>query len=320
MNNQSGQNSSPKLPLQQILLFGLLIALPGFLGALFGLIYLIIPIFVLVYLYKWEHGFRYVLAGLVIGSALSLFNGSIGSILFTASFIAPGYSLALSAFRGDAPSISGLKGASSLCLCWIALLICYSLISGSSPVAGYIEAMDSLIGQELQYHQSSGTIEPETLQILEESVTQMKLIVPKIFPALLGVFALFTVWVSMIVGNKAVTRFTGYHPWVDYKIWQLPSKLIWVFIISVLLAFLPADIPRIVGINIIVIVSFIYIFQGFSILSFFLHKWNFPIFLRTIFYAMMLFQSFGTLLLLIIGVADIWFDLRRLKTGTASST
>ncbi len=57
----------------------------------------------------------------------------------------------------------------------------------------------------------------------------------------------------------------------------------------------------------------IYMFQGFAVMSFFLHKWNVPQAIRFLLYAMMLFQSFGTVLLLIAGIGEVWFDLRRLK-------
>ncbi len=45
---------------------------------------------------------------------------------------------------------------------------------------------------------------------------------------------------------------------------------------------------------------------------FFLDKWNVPIVFRSFFYVMIVFQSFGTALLLVAGIADIWFDFRKL--------
>lgn len=320
MNSQSVHNAPSKRPVPQILFFSLLIALPGVFGAFLGLIYVIIPVVVLVYLYKWEQGVRYVLAGLLIGSALSALSGSIGSLLFTATFIAPGYALARSALQGDSPLISGIKGVSALSLCWLVLLLGYLLTTGSNPVVDYINALDQLLDQELQTQQLPDTIEPNTLTILAEIITQIKVFMPKIFPALLVVFALSTVWVTMLAGNKAVPRFTGYQPWSDHKIWQLPPQLGWLFGASILVFLLPTEMPRLVAINVIIVVSFVYMYQGFSIVSFFLHKWNCPLFLRIFFYAMVLLQSFGTLLLFILGVVDTWFDLRRLNTNATRSS
>jgi hypothetical protein len=54
-------------------------------------------------------------------------------------------------------------------------------------------------------------------------------------------------------------------------------------------------------------------------MSFFLHKWNVPQVVRYLLYAMMLFQSFGTVLLLILGIGEVWFDPRGLKKKNQDS-
>jgi hypothetical protein len=53
-----------------------------------------------------------------------------------------------------------------------------------------------------------------------------------------------------------------------------------------------------------------------AIAVFFMNKWNVPLLLRSFFYVMIVFQSLGTLILLIFGIADIWFDFRKLKQET----
>jgi len=49
-------------------------------------------------------------------------------------------------------------------------------------------------------------------------------------------------------------------------------------------------------------------------------KWNIPILFRSFFYVMIIFQSFGTVLLLFLGIADIWFDVRKLRKIAEDTT
>jgi hypothetical protein len=45
---------------------------------------------------------------------------------------------------------------------------------------------------------------------------------------------------------------------------------------------------------------------------FYLHHWNVPRLLRAIIYALLLLQQFATLLLILLGLFDMWFNFRRL--------
>ena len=273
------------------------------------------------YMYKWEHGLRYVLAGLVLGVVASTILGSLGTLLFTITFVPPGYVLAESAFRGDSPIKSGTKATLSLLFCWILLLSGFTIITGINPITDFINSLDQGIEETLNYYRQSSEADPETISLIEQSFNQMKVVFPKVMPSIIAGFALISVWFTMVAGNVSIRKFTGYKPWIDHQLWQLPIKLIWLFIGAAIISLLPIGIGRLAGINTTIILGIIYFFQGFSIFVFFMHKWNVPLIIRAFFYGMMLFQSFGTILLLVIGVGDVWFDLRRLqKNNNDNST
>ncbi len=297
---------------QHILLFGLIVSIPGFQSAILGLIYFFIPLVVMFYLYKWENGFRYIVAGLALASiGAGLFN-SFGTLFFTATFIPPGYILTQSAFQGDSPAKSGLKATLTLLGCWLLLLVGYTMATGVNPVSEFMASLDHSVEDALTYYRQSDSVDPETISLIEQSFYQMKEIFPKVMPAIISGFGMLSIWFTMVAGNSIIRKFTGYQPWINHRVWELPGALIWILIGSILVALLPVGIMRLVGINILIVFSFIYFFQGFSIFVFFMHKWNVPLLLRTFFYGMMLFQSFGTVLLLVVGIGDVWFDIRRL--------
>jgi len=93
-------------------------------------------------------------------------------------------------------------------------------------------------------------------------------------------------------------------------IWQLPEKLVWLVVAAAALALLPLQLARTIGFNLLLVASVIYCFQGLSIVLFFLNKWKVPLFIRSLLYVIIVFQSLGTIFLSVIGLADVWFDLR----------
>ena len=296
-----------------ITLFSLALLLPTAHIGLFGWIYFMIPLLVLFYMYRWQHGLRFIGAGLLLAFAVSIFISSVEIVIFTAALIPAGYSLAMSGFRNDSAWLSGFKGLVILVSCWLLLLTIQTAMSGVNPVTEFIGSLDSDIERTLEYYRQSDSVAPETLGILEESFFQMRTVLPHILASIMVSLALLIIWSSMLLGNRLIPKFTSYRPWPDHQTWRLPDKLIWLFIGGAIITILPLVPFRIVGSNLLICMGLIYIFQGFAVLSFFLHKWNVPQVVRFLLYAMMLFQSFGTVLLLIIGIIEVWFDLRRLK-------
>lgn len=305
---------------QHILLFCLILLLPVIQGALFGWLHFIVPLTVFIYIYKWQNGFTYIISGLAIAMITSIVAGSFEMMIFSAALVPAGYTLAHAAFQTDSPATSGFKATLMLVVCWILLLAGVTVITGVNPVADFLSSLDSNIEQTLAYYRQNGGMAPETIEILEQSFLQMKVALPKIMVSIIVSLALAIIWFTMLLGNRLVLRFTGYHPWADLKTWQLPEKLIWLLIIAAITAILPIGSTfRLIGLNVLIVSSLIYFFQGFSIFVFFLHKWGVPLFLRFVLYGMMLFQSFGTVVLLVVGIGDVWLDLRRLKQQNAQT-
>ena len=222
-------------------------------------------------------------------------------------------------FGGESAARSGFKATLVLLSCWLLFLSLETLLTGINPVSDFITSLDQDIERTLEYYRQSDAVAPETLAILEESFFQMKTIMPKIMVSLMVSLAMIIVWSTMILGNRLVHTFTGYRPWSDHQTWAVPDRLIWLLIGAALITVVPVSPIRVIGSNLLICMSLVYLFQGFSVMSFFLRKWRVPRFLRYVLYAMMLFQSFGTLLLLIAGIGEVWFNLRRLKKNTGGT-
>ena len=307
---------------QNILLYAIVALLPCLDWSIFGWFHGVLPLLTFVYLSKFglQIGNKLVLSGSVAALIGSLFFQAFEPMLISLSLIPTGYVLAHAATRHDGPALAGLKGIATLGGCWLGLIGLFTITRDAAPYTVFLGSIDQGISEALKYYRQSDSISADALTMLETTFYQMKIILPLIMPSILAGFGLFTVWFSMVTGNVILNKLSGVSPWPKYQLWKLPERLIWVVIIGAALALLPFNSIKIFGINLLIFLSLIYCFQGLAIVSFYLHKWNVPIFLRSFFYVIVVFQSFGTILLLGFGLADVWLDLRKLNKSDTPVT
>lgn len=298
------------------------LVLPGVKWGLFGWLHSFLPLFSFFVLCKYGEysGRKLLLTAAVISLLIYLISSSIDLFIFSALLMLSGYVLFKSAEKSDSPAISGLKCFAAIAAGWV---ISLSIASIGSDLHGYSQLVNSLdqgVTEALFYYRQSDNISADTLVMLETTLLQMKIIVPIIMPAVLGSLILLMTWFTMVVGNLAVGKTNEHSPWPKYQLWELPEKLIWLAIAAGIFTVIPSDIFRMIGINGLILLSIIYCFQGLAIGVFYMTKWNVPILFRSFFYVMVIFQSFGTIVLLLTGIADIWFDFRKLKVDTTDQT
>jgi uncharacterized protein YybS (DUF2232 family) len=300
--------------LRTILLTSLVIVLPGLHWSLFGWLHIFFPLLAFCTLgsYGGFTGKRLLITSVAISLIVYLLLKNFDLFIFSIALLLSGYVLFFSAERNESPALSGFKGSLALTGGWIAIFTILSMGSEISSYGQLIKSLDDGIGDAIDFYRQGGDVSGEILVMLET----MKVIIPLIIPSILGSFILIITWFTMILGNVLLLKTSGNAPWTSCRYWQLPEKVIWLVIGAGLLAMLPIQIIRPIGINSLVLLSIVYCFQGISIAVFFMNKWNVPILLRSFFYVMIIFQSLGTFILLIVGIADIWFDFRKLKQET----
>ena len=314
MSNSEADHPGISSIINTILLVSLILVLPGIKWTLFGWLQVLLPLltFFLLSKHGMHIGNRLLLTALALAFVIFLVMQRIDFFLLSLSLIPVGYVLVYAASHEDSPAMSGLKGSLALTACWF---IAFTGLSIGSEVSFYdqlINTLDAGITEALLFYRANTSISSETLMLLESTLLQMKIIVPIIMPAMLGSFVLLITWFTMVVGNKVVLKSCGKASWIQYSHWQLPDRLIWVVILLGILTLISVYPIRKIGINGLILLSIVYCIQGMAIGVFFMHKWNIPVVFRVFFYVMIVFQSFGTVLLLFVGIADIWFNFRKL--------
>lgn len=316
----SQETEKPRLSniIGAILLSVMAVVLPGVQWAVFGWLHMFLPL--LAFFLLWKHGAfagkRILLTSVVISLLILVPLKSFDLLIFSVSLLFAGYTLYRSAKQEDAPALSGLKGIVVLAGGWLLVMSIFSIGAELTPYSQLLKTLDEGMNEALVFYRQSESVSADTLLMLETTLFQMKEIVPLILPAILGSMVLILVWFTMVIGNLLLVRAGCPSPWSSYMFWQLPEKLIWLIIITGALALIPIHICRVVGINTLILVSIVYCFQGLAIAVFFMSKWNVPVLFRSFFYVMIIFQSLGTVMLLVAGIADNWFDFRKLKADT----
>lgn len=300
---------------QAILVTGLALSLPVVQWSIFGWFHVLLPLLSFYQLGKFGTytGKKILFIAAGLSSLVFAYYQNLDLLVFSLAMLITGYVLHSSYTKGDSPAISGLKGFVSLAACWLGIFVFSSIGSDVNSYQQLINILDKGISEAVQYYRDSSEISAESLVILEGTLYQMQTLVPIIMPAILGSMMLFVIWLTMVIGSRLIRTLQRQNSWGSYRIWQLPEKLIWVVIFAGILALLPVPVFKGVGINSLIMLSVVYTFQGLAITVFFMHKWNVPILLRSFLYVMVVLQSFGTVVLLICGIADIWFDFRKMK-------
>ncbi len=314
-------STSPNKFVQHILLVTVVILLPGVLGAIFGWIHMLLPLLVFYYLVRYgtNRGKKYILIGCVLACAAGLIFQILEQLLFSLTLIPTGFLLADSVKKGEAPHIAGIKGTLGLIGTWVIATSILSFGMEQHPYTLLVSSLAQGMDEALVYYKANSTVSSETLFLLQQTFEQMKIWIPKVLPGILTCMTLLVTWVTMVGGNRLLFKRTGVRPWAEYRYWVLPEKLVWVVIASAVLVMVPMGPGRIIGLNLLLISGLLYCFQGTSIMIFYFYKWNVPVLLRTIIYLILFFQSFGAVFLAIIGVADVWFDVRKLNSSEQES-
>jgi uncharacterized protein YybS (DUF2232 family) len=95
--------------------------------------------------------------------------------------------------------------------------------------------------------------------------------------------------------------------------WKSPEPLVWGLIASGFVLFVPGFAGlRAVALNVLLVIGACYFAQGLAVIAFFFHKNNVPRFLRGLTYVLIIFQQIFTLLVVGLGLFDLWGDFRRL--------
>ena len=131
----------------------------------------------------------------------------------------------------------------------------------------------------------------------------------------------FFIWLNVLGMRMFLQgRDPAFPDFGDLACWKLPDWVVWVVIASGAMMIVPEDIVKIIGLNTLIVLLFLYLLQGLSIVQFFFRKKNIPRTLRALFYALILLYQYLLVFIAALGLFDIWVDFRKMDRPAQDST
>jgi uncharacterized protein YybS (DUF2232 family) len=133
-----------------------------------------------------------------------------------------------------------------------------------------------------------------------------------IFPALIIIGSVVIVWINVLLAKELLRRANLFSPQLDrLSRWRAPDFVIWIFIASGGLLLLRGDQIWFFSLNVLIVACFVYLLQGFAIISFLFQNKNVPVLFRYLFYFLIAVEQFLMIPIVLAGLIDIWVDFRR---------
>lgn len=298
----------------QTILLASAFLLPGLSPSLFGWAsgLLAIPVFVLLSLYGIGQGTMFIRNGALTALACAILIKIVPPVIFSMSLIPLGYSFNKSALDGESEWRTGARGSLILGASWVVFWAGYGAVAGVNPYSYLLNVLDSGFAEAYEYYRTSADLPVETLLRLEEAVEGVRALIPKILPGLLCCTVILTVWINMVGSIRVIEKIRpGKLPWRQYSQWRLPDNLVWFAIGSGILLLPDWGGISVVALGVALVCGLLYFFQGLAVFIHLLESWKVPLYFRIAIYVVLILQSYGLLLLIILGLADVWIDFRK---------
>ena len=157
-------------------------------------------------------------------------------------------------------------------------------------------------------------ISPDTLAEIKASLDHIQYLLVRIIPGLAISGLLLVAWSNLLLARPLFKRqFLKYPDFGNLNCWKTPEMLIWGLIGSSLMILIPHNGLRMVGINGLIMLFMVYFFHGMAIVAYILEKKKSPPMLRTFIYIMIALQQMLVMVVIGLGIFDMWIDVRKLN-------
>jgi len=175
------------------------------------------------------------------------------------------------------------------------------------------------LGQTLpQYFaQEGGAVDDDLRTYIQEALTTVVHILPALFIITTAAGTLINYSVVRLLWRRMEDQ--ALFPDLALSQWKAPEFCVWVLIGSGLCVFMPLPSLRLVGLNVLLLVSLVYLVQGLCVMAFYLHKASVHPLFRSLAYLFLVIQPLLLLGVAAFGLFDLWFDFRRLSNKREES-
>ncbi len=276
-----------------------------------------LPVFYILVICGEKDGIALLSKALVAAGIGCIVISALPGFIISLSFLPLAFVLARSVRQEHSVLRAGMTGSIALAFVWFIGAFLYGMIEHVHPYRQILDTIDISLTETFKSYQQSSEISADTLTQIESAFSRIRTVIPVIFPAIIIITILCTVWINMMLGDMLIKKKNMHlSHWPPYGQWKLPDQLVWVVILSGIGLMLPMPALNKICLNGVLISGILYFFQGLAVLSNLFNRWAVPWAFRFFVYALILIQAYGIIFLAIAGLIDVWFDLRKSRNET----
>lgn len=261
----------------------------------------------------FEKGFRIIFHATLISLGIALLTDTVPVLLFSLTLMPAGFMLARSVNQKQSIHEAFTAGSIALGLTWVLAAFLLGTVNHINLYQEVLKQIDSGLSGAYEAYSKAPEIPLDTQVELQAAFARIREVTPKIFPGFLATIVISTIWLNILLANWLLKK-TGAKAWGEISQWRLPDHLVWVFIVSGILLFVPGAMNTI-GLNLLIVMVTLYFMQGFEVFNFLCLKWSVPNPIRHLIIFFLVIQAYGFILLALLGLSDIWADFRKPKAS-----
>ena len=204
----------------------------------------------------------------------------------------------------------------------LTLLMLFAGLAGEegSSMKALEDTIKSTAESYIQILEKSGET-PENLKVIRKSVEDRAPIAARAVPSFVLISSLVGAVINFLAVRYLWLRFYSrkYFEGMNVSRWMLPDVMVWVLIASVGSIFFGPGISRVLGMNLAIILVFLYFLQGLSVVTHILKAKAFPKWVWIVVFILIPLNPMFFGLVVGMGLFDIWVDFRKIRVTPPDS-
>ncbi len=199
-------------------------------------------------------------------------------------------------------------------------LVFYSAVSHTAVTALVSDYVSQNLQLTLKLYRNMG-VSQENIDLIAKSLDHIQYYLVRMLPSIMAVSTLFAAWVNLLLARSLLRAKT--QAAVDFGTlnhWQAPEHLVWGVIGCGTLLLVAGSAGRLIGLNGLLVLMTVYLFQGLAIVAFFFEKKHFPRMFRIFLYTLIAVQQMLLLIIIVVGLFDTWFNFRKIGPTATDET
>jgi uncharacterized protein YybS (DUF2232 family) len=133
-------------------------------------------------------------------------------------------------------------------------------------------------------------------------------------PALMAINLALVAWLNTLAVRQIAQAVGWRREEAPLSQWAGPEWLIFAFLAAGFALLIPVAWVSLTAFNLFLMVGFVYFGQGMAVLAATLQRFRAPWLLRGLGYFLVFLNPFLMIMVVLLGLLDLWFDFRRLGT------